>query len=274
MFTKYLVSAALLSVISTNVLANVTRVRVEDFSIEPGALVDVKINGGSIGVKVVPGGSVHVELVQVADTNSEKEADEMIAKAHPVIEKTARGIRIVVQEENKWWSWGRNRVNISANLVVPAKINLDLDTSGGGIKVNGEVQGELRANTSGGPITVTGATGEMHLDTSGGGISVDHVFKQLHADTSGGPIHIGYVGSDATDVDADTSGGGISIGLDPQGNYDLHASTSGGGVQIRDLPFNATSRGSTHAEGKINRGGTSVRADTSGGGIDIYAAHP
>jgi len=276
MITKSLVAVALLFAVSLNALANVTRVRVENFSVEPGAKINVKVNGGSIGLKIGPPGQVHVEMVQVADTDSEQEADEMIAKAQPIIEKTVNGVRVALHEGYKQWSWiGRNRgVNFSVNLVVPAKVDVDLNTSGGSIKVDGEVQGELRADTSGGSIAVSGATGKISLDTSGGGITVDRVLKQLHADTSGGAIHIGYVGADVMEIGADTSGGGISIGLDPLGNYDIHADTSGGSVRIKDLAFDASKKDRTHAEGKINRGGAPVRADTSGGNIEIYAVRP
>jgi len=276
MCNKLLLMLALLCAISSNASADIKRVRVENFSVEPGTPIRVKIDGGSIKVNIDPTAQVHIELTQVADTDSEKEADEMIAKAQAVIEKNTQGVRVLVHQEDRSWLWfGHHReVRFNVNMTVPEKVNLDLDTSGGSIHVNGELQGDLRADTSGGSINVTGGTGKMNLDTSGGGITVDRVLKQVHADTSGGSIHIGYVAPGVTDVNADTSGGGISIGLDPAGDYNLDADTSGGSVNVKNLAFNASKNDRTHAEGKINRGGARVRADTSGGSIDIYAAHP
>jgi hypothetical protein len=277
MFHKSLLAAALLLGIALNATADVTRIRTEDFSVEPGVLINVKINGGPIAVKVGATGQVHVELVQVARTGSEKEADELIARAEPTIEKTSAGIHVEVRPVRYNWSWlfGRDHgVDFRVNIIVPPKVNLILDTSGGPINVEGEIQGDVRADTSGGGIKITGATGKIDLDTSGGAISVDHVVQQVHADTSGGPIHIGYVDVAALDVDADTSGGGIDIGLDPAGNYDVYADTSGGGVNTRDLAVEILRKRSSHLEGRINRGGTRVHADTSGGGINIHAAHP
>lgn len=278
MVKKILLCFALALAVTANASANITRTRVENFTVEPGAHIDVKMNGGSINVKIGDVGQVHVELIEVARTNSEKEADELIGNSPPIIEKTAQGVHVTLQPESlkfHWFGWHSDRgVQYSVNLTVPAKADLNLDTSGGSIKVDGEVQGELRADTSGGSITVTGGTGNINLDTSGGGITVDRVFRQLHADTSGGSIHVGYVSPSAIDVNVDTSGGGISIGLDPAGNYDLDADTSGGNVNVRDLAFSASNIKRAHAEGKINKGGTRVRADTSGGSIDIHAAHP
>ncbi|HEX2584032.1 MAG TPA: DUF4097 family beta strand repeat-containing protein [Steroidobacteraceae bacterium] len=263
---------------SLNASANVTRNRVEDFSVESGAHVDIKISGGAINVKVGTEGKVHIELHQTARTNSDKEAEEWIARVNPVVEKTARGVRVLVRHDgnqNGWWWFGhREEVQVGVDLVVPPSVNLDLNTSGGSINVNGQVQGDLHADTSGGSITITGAVGKIDLDTSGGNISVDHVVKYVHADTSGGSIHIGYVDPGASDVDADTSGGSIKIGIDPSGNYDVYADTSGGHVKVSELSFEALKTGPSHLEGRVNRGGMKVRADTSGGNIEIYAAHP
>jgi len=274
MFNK-LLAATLIMVVVLSASANVTHTRNEDFSVEPGARIEVKINGGPIDVKIGTSDKVHVELVQTAQTGSEKEADEWIASDKSIIEKTSRGVRVVADPEHSHgWSWFSNhdRVYYRVNVTVPATVNLDLDTSGGPIEVSGEIHGDLRANTSGGPIRVTGATGKIDVDTSGGGISVEHVVTQVHADTSGGPIHIGYVDAAATDIDADTSGGGIDIGLDPAGNYDVHGDTSGGSVSISDLTVDIVKKGSSHLEARINHGGTRVRADTSGGNINIHAA--
>jgi len=276
MLTKVLLGLALGLVISANAGANITRTRVETFTVEPGARIDVKISGGSINVKLGTTSQVRVELIEVAKTNSETEADELIVKTKPIIEKTAQGVRVALQPEYLKFNWfgspGDRGVQYSVNLIVPARVDLKLDTSGGSINVGGETQGDILADTSGGCISVTGATGKLNLDTSGGNITVDRVTRELHADTSGGSIHIGYVSASAVDVNTDTSGGGIDIGLDSAGNYDLNADTSGGSVSVTNLTFDATNKSRTHAQGKVNKGGIRVRADTSGGNINIHAA--
>jgi DUF4097 and DUF4098 domain-containing protein YvlB len=277
MFNKFILATVLLAS-SFTASASITRTRVENFSVESGAQIKVRVNGGAINVRIGSPGQVHVELKQVAGTNSEKEADDLIAEAGPIIEKSGNTVRIETKpgQSNFHWFWfgGNHGIRFDVDLVVPANVNLFLDTSGGSIKVDGEVQGALNADTSGGAITVTGATGELHLDTSGGSISVDRVTHQLSADTSGGSIHVGYVGPNVVDVNADTSGGNIQIGLDSSGNYDLYADTSGGNVNVSDLMFNPTRKSRTHAEGKINKGGIRVRADTSGGNVEIHSANP
>ena len=274
--TRFLLLSVLLFSVSA-VQAKITRERVEHFDVEPGAHIEINIHGGSIQVTVGESDRVEVVLKQTARTNSESEADEMIAELDTLIEQSRGNIRVITHPQRSsgsWWSRikSNNRVQTSARLTVPAQVNLNLDTSGGGITVTGLVDGDLVADTSGGPIRVTGARGDLNLDTSGGGITVKEAYGRVRADTSGGGIRIDYIGPETTDVNADTSGGGITIGLDPRGGYDLNADTSGGGVSVEGLNFNAHKRDRTHAEGEINGGGVRVRADTSGGGIKIYAA--
>ncbi len=276
MIQKYLLALGLVLITTVNVAASITRNRIENFQVEPDSSVEVKINGGAINVKVGPPGQVHVELIQVVNTHSEKEADERIAQVQPIIEQKEHRVRVVVKSDGSHlsfpWLHTDHSVHYTVNLIVPAKSNLDLDTGGGAIVVADEMQGELRAHTSGGSITVAGSLKKIDLDTSGGSISVDRVTQQVHVNTSGGSIHIGYVGPDVVKVDADTSGGSISIGLDPAGNYDVNADTSGGSVSIRELRLESYTTNHSHAEGKVNRGGAKVRAYTSGGNIDVHAA--
>lgn len=276
MIRQLIIPALLLSALTLN--AKTSRTLNERFEVRPGVTIEVNINGGPITVEIGDSGVVEIELIQSVSTNDEAEAAELFERAALVIEQQGDRVRVITNPnrgDSGLRSWFRNNhVNHTARLTVPAEVNLNLDTSGGPITVNGLVNGSLRADTSGGGINVTGATGPLYLDTSGGAIRVDQAFSRVHADTSGGPIRIGYVGPDADDINADTSGGGINIGLDPAGGYDLYADTSGGRVSVNDLNFTARKQDRTHAEGQINDGGTRVRADTSGGGITIHAATP
>lgn len=45
------------------------------------------------------------------------------------------------------------KVKFTTELTVPATVDLDLDTAGGRIDVTGLLDGDLRAETSGGSIT-------------------------------------------------------------------------------------------------------------------------
>jgi len=258
--------------------ARITREINETFAATPDTTVEIDISGGPIEVTIVRGDAIEVTLKQRFATNSESAADDIAARYEVVMEQRGDTVVAAVKRRNRttssWFGGGRNRMNVSAEITCPAYVNLDLDTAGGAISVDGETTGNVRADTAGGSIHVTGGSGHLYLDTSGGGIEVERALGKLHADTSGGCIHVRYVGPDAPDVNTDTSGGGISIGVDPRGNFDLVADTSGGGVNLDGITLSDSRFSRSHAEGRMNAGGARLRADTSGGGIRIYAAEP
>ena len=257
--------------------AKITRDVEKSFPVSSGSEIRVDISGGPIKVEVVPGKTAEVTLHQSFRTNNESDIAEILERYDITFEQQGDNVVLAVKsrKSNRGWfsGWGKSQANFSVSLTCPEFVDLNLDTSGGSIRVDGEVTGDLVADTSGGAISVTGGSGFLNLDTSGGSISVKRALGRVRADTSGGSIHIDYVGPRATDVNADTSGGGIRIGLDPKGSYDLVADTSGGSVSIKDLSITPANMSRTHVEGKINGGGITVRADTSGGGINIYAAN-
>lgn len=129
---------------------------------------------------------------------------------------------------------------------VPAQTQLDIDTSGGRIKVDG-LRSAARLETSGGRIEVRDLVGDLDGHTSGGGIVLERIRGRVRVNTSGGGIDGAEIDGP---VDARTSGG--SVRLDRVGG-DIRAHSSGGGIHIHDA-------------------GGSIEADTSGGGIEVSFA--
>lgn len=272
---KHLLLISLLLAATLPCYAKIQRTVEKTFPLPAEGSVKVNISGGSINVVIGDTDRVEVELTQTFRTNSESEADEISEQYDIILEQRGQEIKIAATHDKsgRWWKNSNHRGSgFSARLTVPAYAKLDLDTSGGSIKIRGETSSDIRANTSGGSIDITGSSGDLHLDTSGGSISVEKALGKIHVDTSGGSITIRYVGPGSAGVHADTSGGGIHIGLDQSGAYDIVADTSGGSVRIEGLNFKATKQDRTHAEGTVNGGGVKVYADTSGGGIVIRGA--
>ncbi len=245
------------------------------FPVTTSSEIEIDISGGSIEVEIVPGDEATLTLHQTFKTNDESDIPDILADYEITFDQEGNDIDLKVRRDKSgggWFSsWKNNRASFSVSITCPDYVDLNLDTSGGSIRVKGAVSGDLLADTSGGSIKVTGGSGDLNLDTSGGSITVEHATGKLRADTSGGSIRIGYVGPNVEDVNADTSGGSIRIGLDPRGNYDLLADTSGGSVSLNDLAITPRKMTRTHVEGRINDGGARVRADTSGGSITISA---
>ncbi len=277
MTRKFLLPAlALLLLAPIAAQAKIKRDVERTFAVSPGSEIKVDISGGSIGVEIVPGDEAELTLHQTFKTNDESEVADILENYDITFEQRGNNIILAVKRDRQgggWFSgWKNNKANFSVTLTCPTFVDLNLDTSGGSIRVDGFVDASLVADTSGGSIKVTGGSGDINLDTSGGSISIDEALGKLRADTSGGSITIGYVGPNASDVNADTSGGSIRIGVDPEGDFDLYADTSGGRVSVEDLAITPRKMNRTHIEGKINDGGARLRADTSGGSITIHRA--
>jgi hypothetical protein len=255
--------------------ASIDRSIEKSFPTQPGATAVVDVSGASITVKVGDSGRIDLKVEQLVNVSTEAEADAVLENYEITADIDGNTVRFISKSKRKGWSWsdmGGSKLRQKVILTVPADTQLNLDTSGGSIRIEGEIAGNVRADTSGGSIDVSGGSGDLNLDTSGGSISVGRALGKLRADTSGGSIHVDYVGPNASDVNCDTSGGSIHIGVDPSGNFDLNADTSGGRVTVEGLAIDIHKKDRTHVSGKVNAGGARLRADTSGGSISIKAA--
>ncbi len=242
-----------------------------EFKVAGGSSVQVRLTGGGIAAAEGEPGTVRVRLRQRIAADSEQDADRALEDYEITLVQEGSEVRVIARPKDRVRS-SRRRVHVSASLIAPSDVRLDLQTSGGGIVVRGDRRAALRAATSGGGIEVDGGSGDLDLDTSGGGITVGRALGLLSADTSGGGITVDYVGAKAREIELDTSGGGIRVGVDPAASLALSASTSGGGVRIGGLAFTAQSQSRSSAQGTINGGAGRLRAETSGGGIVIQAA--
>jgi formylmethanofuran dehydrogenase subunit C len=247
--------------------------RVErSFEVAAGSLVSVDISGGSISVSAVPGRTAKLVLIQRVDARSEREADAALEQYEVTLGQAGSHVRLATRRKTGYWPRRDDRVRMNAELMIPADVKLDLDTSGGSITIVGERAADVAANTAGGSIRVDGGTGTLDVGTSGGSIHVGRALRSLHADTSGGSITVAFVGSEARDVTLDTSGGSIRVGVSPAARMSVEASTSGGSVSAHGLPITMTRRERHALTGMLNGGGGRLRAATSGGSVSIQAA--
>ena len=142
------------------------------------------------------------------------------------------------------WTW--NGGDVHYEIQVPEQTALDIDTSGGAIKI-ARLRSEAKLETSGGGIQVRDLAGDLEGHTSGGGIDLERIRGRVHVETSGGGIEGSEI---AGPIDADTSGGAVRLN---RVSGDIRAHSSGGGIHI----FEAGGR---------------IEADTSGGGIEASFA--
>jgi DUF4097 and DUF4098 domain-containing protein YvlB len=145
------------------------------------------------------------------------------------------------RKHGRIFGWFGSGDSVHWEIQVPAATELDVDTSGGAIKVS-ELRSDANLETSGGRISVRDMVGDLDGHTSGGGIDLERIRGRVRVETSGGGIE----GTELDGpIDADTSGGSVKL---DRVTGDIRAHSSGGGIHIHDA-------------------GGRVEADTSGGGI-------
>lgn len=227
------------------------------FRLEPGGRFSLLTDMGK--VTVTGTGSPGVKLVV---TSRRRELDELLAFS---FREDPGSVSVTARKKRRHiFPWNEVGGAVLFEVQVPVQTAVDIDTSGGGIRIanlrsearldtsGGAIEardlvGGLAAETSGGGIVVERVRGDVRAGTSGGGIEGRDIDGRIHAETSGGSVRLERVSGD---VRAHSSGGGITA---HQIGGRLEADTSGGGIEA------------SFAQGN-GRGGS---LETSGGGIEV-----
>jgi DUF4097 and DUF4098 domain-containing protein YvlB len=154
-------------------------------------------------------------------------------------------------------------LKVDYEIGVPQRFNLDLETQGGNLQVNGLI-GELQAVTAGGEIRTENIEGSARAETAGGSIRLGSVGGRAEVRTAGGNIRVGDVAGDAV---LETSGGEIIAGR--IGGMS-RAVTAGGDIVLLGVGADLTAQ-TAGGQIRIGEAGGSVRAQTAGGSIEVSA---
>ena len=301
------IALILLLCITTTGFGEIRKEIEKSFDVSSGGELVIKSDLGSIEVDTHSKETVEVKVLIRFRTSDEEKAEEIMQEIDIDFMHKGSDVSIRCDFDHGWSGWGgnSNKIRMKYQIIVPAKYNLDLSTSGGSISVKditgfvksrtsggslsfANIDGEVLGNTSGGSIKLESCTGDAKVSTSGGGIQIGEVKGIVEASTSGGGIRVKEV---AGTVNASTSGGGIDVYISKQPEGDCKLKTSGGGITVtlaEDIALYLdakTSGGSVDSEfpvefrgkvkksrlaGEINGGGPELYLRTSGGGITIY----
>ena len=227
----------------------------------------IEITEGKNLIVDVSGGDVMVtywnaESVEVKIFGNEKAYDKMEFE----ITGDGESVEVIGKKKSSTSSWFSS-INVKVEIKVPAKFNLDINTSGGDIKCGG-IDGIIHLNTSGGDIWADKCSGDINVSTSGGDIFLFCNTSFIEAETSGGDIKLEYSGENRG-LDLSTSGGDIEIKLPYDFKASIDLSTSGGEVSCSFNMKNITKSRESSLSGDINGGGENLIARTSGGDITV-----
>jgi hypothetical protein len=191
------------------------------------------------------GGDVRVAAGDVADVRVLAHLRYGLSAPRLVQEATADGVHL--DASCPWYS---SFCSVDYEITVPARLAVRAESSGGSITVRG-VSGAVNTDSSGGSITVADTTGSVRARSSGGGITISSAAGPVELDTSGGDVVATGLRGDAA---AESSGGSVRLVFDAPPTS-VRASSSGGHVEVL-LPrveggyrVDASSSGGDHAIG-------------------------
>jgi DUF4097 and DUF4098 domain-containing protein YvlB len=300
-----------LFIINNSLTASIDKTEKKQFNVRSGGDLYVDTERGSITIKTHSTETVEVEVKFKAKTNDDELAQKLFDAF--TIEYDHNGADLNIEAKYKgskgWLSnlfggskW--NKLNVKFEITVPERYNVDLHTSGGGIKVGdleglvraatsgggltfGNINGDIDGKTSGGGITVGDCSGDIDIKTSGGGIriskcegtvnahtsgggiTVNEVYGTINASTSGGSVYASLLEQPKDDCSLTTSGGGITVKLAANIDAYLDAKTSGGSVSS-DFPIQFKGKVErSKLRGEINDGGPLLYLRSSGGSIHV-----
>lgn len=270
--------------------AKIVRQVDQAFAVAPGGTLRVQTFGGDVRVATADVAEVRVSARQTFRTNSEVEADEILAgMTFRLVQDGGDVVAEARMDRKGGWS-GQSRVAVDFTVTVPLRFNVDLATSGGDIQVGdligsvkartsggdldfARIAGDVEGRTSGGDIVLVEGTARAVLETSGGNVTVTRAGGPTKVSTSGGDIFARLAEAPKHDLDLSTSGGDIRLTVPPSAAFALDARTSGGGVDATGLTLTLDSGGvgKSRLAGTVNGGGPGVRLRTSGGDIRVRA---
>ena len=146
---------------------------------------------------------------------------------------------------------GRRGWSVSYEIWAPARTDLRLSSTNGGLDVEG-IKGRLDLETTNGGITLQAVSGDVNAETTNGGITVALEGRRW----------------DGTGLNARTTNGGVRLTVPDGFNADLEAATTNGGMDF-EFPVTISGRLNRRITTKLGEGGPPIRLETTNGGVTI-----
>lgn len=211
---------------------------------------------GSLSVDARPNGGIAVVAwnrneVRVLARVSARADDRSTARSlvEDVEISTRGGIEAAGPRTRRDESW-----SVSYRIQVPADYDLDLESTNGGIDVDG-------------------VTGRLVLETTNGGIDLVEVAGDVRARTTNGGLDVELAGSrwQGAGLDAQTTNGGITLSIPEGYSADLETGTRNGGFDI-EFPITVSGRIGRTLSTSLGSGGPPIRVTTTNGGVRVRRA--
>lgn len=207
---------------------------------------EVKVDGrenGGVSVRAYQGRDIVVRAQVQAQAPTVEEARRIASQVR--VNTSGATIQADGPEVGSRRSW-----SVSYEIFVPARTDLEIETTNG-------------------PIAVAGVTGEIDLRARNGPMSLRGVGGDVRARATNGPLTVALGGSrwSGEGLDAETTNGPVTL-LVPEGySAELETGTVHGPVDF-DIPVTVQGR-TSHVRTRLGSGGPPIRVMTTNGPVRV-----
>jgi hypothetical protein len=221
------------------------------YTLPPGGRLEIINVNGVIEVYPASGPQVEVLARREVRTRTDEEAQALLARAEMIEDVGQDHVKIEMKPGDRNASFGpHGRVQIQYRVNVPAGLMTSFRTENGAVRLE-NVDGEIAAASTNGPIVGRGLSGSIEASTVNGRIE----------------IGLAALTGDSRIV---TVNGPATLILSPEIDAELEATAVNGGVTTQDgLPLTASDRSNRRVTGRLNGGGPKITVQTTNGGVRV-----
>ena len=204
-------SAIILCVLAINSYAKNKLSFTQDLSIKTGTLNNFITDVGA-GSLVIRGADVN-EITVRAKIYSEKynNIEDLRAAFNSemvlTLENKGKSSVLKAMTQKKWFSISSPEISIDLDIIVPQKMNIEIDDSSGPLKIT-DIDGSLQIDDGSGSIFISNIGDDIEIDDGSGNLEISDVKGDIHIDDGSGIINIDGV---AGNVSIDDGSGSIKI---------------------------------------------------------------
>lgn len=244
------------------------------FDAEPGDVLVVRTDRGSISVQGGESGRVEIHVTRRIEADEPKEVRELRERCSLDFEQSGREVRVKARTGRRFFDWRGShdhRIELHFRITVPRRFDVDLKTQAGSIRVDG-IEGQVRTRTAAGSVAIGDIVGSVQARTLAGSIHTGRVEGRVVANALAGAIRVREV---TGGIEADTKSGGVAAFLSGPSREDSRLSCLSGNVEVRlaegiglDLDANVRS-GRVELDVPVSGAGRTLRRtvqETIGGG--------
>ncbi len=235
--------------------------QVEKLDMDGITRLSVDNTNGSVEVESWDKDYIEVRARKTVYTDDEDDGAEMLANLKVIMERED-GVWYVSTEKpvkgrhhsRGFWGWlfgyGGSGFSVSYEISIPRKLDLDIHSTNGSLKVYGGM-GRMRLETTNGKIVAEDVRGSLRCKTTNGSIvaRLDKLFDD--------------------EMSFKSTNGSIKLYLPADANVDIKAKTTNGSIKC-ELPIDREDYSSSKKlSGSINKGGPLVYLKTINGSIRI-----